>query len=236
VSFSEARLKGWALAMQPFVADVAAQVPALPSLLIRLPVPTTVASGAEHKNHLPLFAEMASRVLGSGDDSPAVVTEERELADSSGDDDIRLDRSVRMTATRVLDSTGAPLAAVVVAVDVTAQRRLEAERAQLKAARQASAAVRSAFANMSHELRTPLNAVLGFAELLLMSSADAVSDEIGSGDGAFVADASFAAAIALAGPSRGQLTSEQRESVHGILDSGKLLLRIISEWRLTLQH
>jgi len=113
--------------------------------------------------------------------------------------------TVRVSCSPVLDAAGALFAAVVVAEDITTQRHLEAERARLRAAEQASQAVRIAFSNMSHELRTPLNAVLGFAELLLLTTQ----------------------ATPAAGA--GCLSDEQLEYARGIYDSGSLLLRIISE-------
>lgn len=54
-----------------------------------------------------------------------------------------------------------------VALDVTARKRLELERADLLAQAQASNRAKDEFiATVSHELRTPINAVLGWAQML----------------------------------------------------------------------
>jgi PAS domain S-box-containing protein len=51
-------------------------------------------------------------------------------------------------------------------VDITDQKRLEADLRQARAEAEAAAAVKSEFlANMSHELRTPLTSIIGFTNL-----------------------------------------------------------------------
>jgi len=72
------------------------------------------------------------------------------------------------------DEKGEVLGAVVVARDITEQKRFEnelieakgnAERAMLKA--EESTKLKEAFlANMSHEIRTPMNAIMGFSDIL----------------------------------------------------------------------
>ena len=58
-------------------------------------------------------------------------------------------------------------AAIMAALDVTEQKRAEAEIRQAKeAAEAASRAKTELLANMSHELRTPLNAIIGFSEIM----------------------------------------------------------------------
>src|SRR5262249_2790123 len=62
---------------------------------------------------------------------------------------------------------GGRRAALVVAIDVTEQRRAEeAIRQAQEAAEGASQAKSELLANMSHELRTPLNAIIGFSEVM----------------------------------------------------------------------
>jgi PAS domain S-box-containing protein len=61
-------------------------------------------------------------------------------------------------------------AAIMAAIDVTEQKRAEAEIRQAKeTAEAASRAKTELLANMSHELRTPLNAIIGFSEIMQAS-------------------------------------------------------------------
>jgi PAS domain S-box-containing protein len=65
------------------------------------------------------------------------------------------------------DDTGNPLRMIGVNLDVTRQRRSEAELREAKKAAEAANEAKSAFlANMSHEIRTPMNAILGMLALL----------------------------------------------------------------------
>ena len=77
---------------------------------------------------------------------------------------------------RVLaDEQGRPARAVGVCFETTALREAEAERHARELAERANAAKTEFLSRMSHELRTPLNAVLGFAQLMALDSADALS-------------------------------------------------------------
>ena len=74
----------------------------------------------------------------------------------------------------VLDSSGDAVAVAGIDIDITDQKRSEAELAELlrrvemarDAATDAGAAKSRFLANMSHELRTPLNAIIGFTRLV----------------------------------------------------------------------
>jgi ammonium transporter len=78
----------------------------------------------------------------------------------------------------VLDSSGNVVAVAGIDLDITAQKRHEAELAELlrrvemarDAAMEAGSAKSRFLANMSHELRTPLNAVIGFTRLVSRNS------------------------------------------------------------------
>jgi hypothetical protein len=77
---------------------------------------------------------------------------------------------------RVLcDEFGRPQRSVGVCFETTALREAEAERHARELAERANAAKTEFLSRMSHELRTPLNAVLGFAQLMALDSADALS-------------------------------------------------------------
>jgi ammonium transporter len=74
----------------------------------------------------------------------------------------------------VVDSSGRIVAVAGIDIDITAQKRNEAEFAELlrrvemarDAAMEAGAAKTHFLANMSHELRTPLNAIIGFTRIV----------------------------------------------------------------------
>jgi len=74
----------------------------------------------------------------------------------------------------VLDSTGEVVAVAGIDIDITAQKRNEAELDELlrrvemarDAAMDATSAKSRFLANVSHELRTPLNSILGFTRLV----------------------------------------------------------------------
>src|SRR5262249_7003886 len=74
----------------------------------------------------------------------------------------------------VVDSSGRIVAVAGIDIDITAEKRSEAELAELlrrvemarDAAMEAGAAKTHFLANMSHELRTPLNAIIGFTRIV----------------------------------------------------------------------
>jgi ammonium transporter len=78
----------------------------------------------------------------------------------------------------VRDSTGVIVAVAGIDIDVTAQKRSEAELSELlrrvemarDTAMTAASAKNRFLANMSHELRTPLNAIIGFTRLVRRDS------------------------------------------------------------------
>jgi ammonium transporter len=78
----------------------------------------------------------------------------------------------------VVDSSGGIVAVAGIDIDITAQKRSEAELAELlrrvemarDAAMEAGAAKTHFLANMSHELRTPLNAIIGFTRIVSRNS------------------------------------------------------------------
>jgi PAS domain S-box-containing protein len=78
----------------------------------------------------------------------------------------------------VRDASGKMVAVAGIDIDITAQKRNEAELAELlrrvemarDAAMEAGSAKTRFLANMSHELRTPLNAIIGFTRLVSRNS------------------------------------------------------------------
>jgi ammonium transporter len=74
----------------------------------------------------------------------------------------------------VLDSSGEMVAVAGIDIDITTQKRSEAELAELlrrvemarDAATEAASTKTRFLANMSHELRTPLNAIIGFTRIV----------------------------------------------------------------------
>ncbi len=114
-------------------------------------------------------------------DAAAVVQADRDVI-ASGE---ALRREWRLTAAGkervvadvrfpVLNAAGEMVAVAGIDIDITAQKRHEAELAELlrrvemarDAANEAAAAKSRFLANMSHELRTPLNAIIGFTRLV----------------------------------------------------------------------
>jgi ammonium transporter len=78
----------------------------------------------------------------------------------------------------VVDSSGRVVAVAGIDIDITAEKRSEAELAELlrrmemarDAAMEAGAAKTHFLANISHELRTPLNAIIGFTRIVSRNS------------------------------------------------------------------
>ncbi|MFC1773524.1 response regulator [Pseudomonadota bacterium] len=63
-------------------------------------------------------------------------------------------------------------------IDVTEQKKAEAEILEAKRAADGANQAKSAFlANMSHELRTPMNAILGYSEMLIEEAEDVGQDD-----------------------------------------------------------
>jgi signal transduction histidine kinase len=74
------------------------------------------------------------------------------------------------------DADGRPLRMFGTQTDATVQHALEQARRDHLAAEAANVAKTQFLSRVSHELRTPLNAVLGFAQLLDLDQASALSD------------------------------------------------------------
>jgi PAS domain S-box-containing protein len=78
------------------------------------------------------------------------------------------------------DDKGVVLGAVIVARDITAQKRFENElleakqtaEQEKKVAETAMKAKQQFLANMSHEIRTPMNAIIGFTKVILKTNLD----------------------------------------------------------------
>ena len=118
--------------------------------------------------------------------APAVNAEVDRLTRTSGEPQQREARVLRRDKEHVLadvrfpvrDGTGRTVAIAGIDIDITAEKRNQAELAELlrrvAAARdlamEAASAKSRFLANMSHELRTPLNAIIGFTRLVSRNS------------------------------------------------------------------
>jgi PAS domain S-box-containing protein len=75
-------------------------------------------------------------------------------------------RTIRSWSSAEFDAAGQVSAVMYVLMNVSDQRRVEAELRQARDAAEQSAEIKAEFlANMSHELRTPLTSILGFTAL-----------------------------------------------------------------------
>ena len=105
---------------------------------------------------------------------------------------------VRVVTTAIREADGTIGGYLLLARDVTGDRKAEAALREARAAAEAASRSKSEFlANMSHELRTPLNSVIGFSNILLKNKA-------------------------------GNLTPEDATYLARILDNGKHLLGLIN--------
>lgn len=106
---------------------------------------------------------------GPGDPGALVDTRLEYFLSAARDNAVTSDVSL-MNGTRILRVTRSPLTPggfVVVAFDVTAERRAVEDLRHAKEAAESANAAKSEFlSSMSHELRTPMNAILGFAQLM----------------------------------------------------------------------
>ena len=118
---------------------------------------------------LPLAAYPVSRVLHSRQPLPptllGIVSDPSSAAPVA---DPVAHTWVMVTGYPQFQSPGVLQRAIVVFVDVTAQRQAEAMRVAKDSAEAASKAKSLFLSRVSHELRTPLNAINGFSELMLL--------------------------------------------------------------------
>lgn len=122
----------------------------------------------------------------SSSDSRKFEMEQKRLLESGG----QIRREVRLqfadstrhemlySAARIIGPEERPLGIVGLLVDITHQKRVEAELAVARDKAEATDRLKSAFlATMSHELRTPLNSIIGFTGILLQELAGPLNEE-----------------------------------------------------------
>jgi PAS domain S-box-containing protein len=153
---SVAGLGYWRVDLKTGVVDWSPQIYALFGLPRTAPQSTNLAS-LLHPDDRQTARERFKRICATGEPQHSesrVITPGGEV------------RIVRSWSTAEFDESGAVSAVMYVVMDVTAQRRIEAELRQARDAAEQAAVVKAEFlANMSHELRTPLTSILGFTSL-----------------------------------------------------------------------
>jgi PAS domain S-box-containing protein len=143
------------------VVDWSPQIYTLFGLPRTAPQSTSLAN-LLHPEDRATARERFKRICATGEPQHA---ESRVIA---SDGEVRI---VRSWSNAEFDEAGQVSAVMYVVMDVTAQRRVEAELRQARDAAEQAAVVKAEFlANMSHELRTPLTSILGFTALAAAES------------------------------------------------------------------
>jgi PAS domain S-box-containing protein len=153
---SIAGLGYWRIDLKTGVVDWSPQIYALFGLPRSAPQSTNLAN-LLHPEDRATARERFKRICATGEPQHA----ESRVITSAGE--VRI---VRSWSNAEFDEAGQVSAVMYVVMDVTAQRRVEAELRQARDAAEQAAVVKAEFlANMSHELRTPLTSILGFTAL-----------------------------------------------------------------------
>jgi PAS domain S-box-containing protein len=147
----------WRVDLTTGVVDCSPQI----YVLFGLPRTTAPQSGGLsaliHPDDRPAAHAAFRRICATGEPEHAearVITTDGEV------------RVIRSWSSAELDAAGQVSAVMYAVMDVTDQRRVEAELRQARDAAEQAAVVKAEFlANMSHELRTPLTSILGFTGL-----------------------------------------------------------------------
>ena len=158
---SIAGLGYWRVDLKTGVVDWSPQIYSLFGLPRTAPQSTNLAS-LLHPEDRAVARARFKRICATGEPQHAesrVITSDGEV------------RIVRSWSNAEFDEAGQVSAVMYVVMDVTAQRRVEAELRQARDAAEQAAVVKAEFlANMSHELRTPLTSILGFTSLAAAES------------------------------------------------------------------